>query len=216
MSTAKAAYRDAMRDDLLVAAQRVIERKGFGGLTVRDILAEADVAPGTFYAYFSGKDELLAELAHRALVEVLRAAAADPDTTTGESLAALVRNAMLAPNPDAGLLSEMRGRPGDSAHKELVRNFNTELVAGTRPLIEQARDRGHVEVADVDALVELLDIVWDGLTRRAVTGTFVTGYERVGAVFLGLVQAGIKLPVLSTAAPPGRAAKPRSDRRSAR
>jgi AcrR family transcriptional regulator len=216
MSTARAAYRDAMRDDLLVAAQRVIERKGFGALTVRDILAEADVAPGTFYAYFSGKDELLAELAHRALLEVLRAAAADPGTTTGESLAALVRNAMLSPNLDAGLLSEMRGRPGDSAHKELVRNFNAELVAGTRPLIEQARDRGHIQVVDVDALVELLDIVWDGLTRRAVTGTFVTEYGRVGAMFLGLVQAGIGLPVLSTAAPPGLAAKPRSDRRKAR
>src|SRR6516165_678486 len=145
MSMAKAAYRDAMRDDLLVAAQRVIDRKGFGGLTVRDILAEADVAPGTFYAYFSGKDELLAELAHRALLEVLRAAAADPDTATGDSLAALVRNAMLSPNPDAGLLSEMRGRPGNSAHQALVRNFNTELVAGTRPLIEQACDHGHIE-----------------------------------------------------------------------
>ena len=216
MSTAKAAYRDAMRDDLLVAAQRVIDRKGFGGLTVRDILAEADVAPGTFYAYFSGKDELLAELAHRALLEVLRAAAADPVTSTGDNLAALVRNAMLAPNPDAGLLSEMRGRPGNSAHNQLVHNFNIEVVAGTRPLIEQARDHGRIDVVDVDALIELLDIVWDGLTRRAVTGTFVTGYERVGAVFLGLVQAGIGLPVLSTASPPGRGTKPRSDRRKAR
>ena len=39
------AYRNAMRDDLLAAAQRVIQRKGFAGLTVR---LTSDLLPATW------------------------------------------------------------------------------------------------------------------------------------------------------------------------
>ena len=85
------------------------------------------------------------------------------------------------------MLADLRGRVGDAAHAAMVRNANQELVGGLRPLVERARDEGDLVVDDVDAFVELLDIVWDGLTRRSGADTFVTSYERVGAVMLDLL-----------------------------
>jgi AcrR family transcriptional regulator len=188
-----------MRDDLLAAARRVLETSGYAGLTIRAVLAEADVAPGTLYAYFKGKDELLAELARRVMAEVLAGVAAESSTPPDEALAGLLANAFLVPNLGVSLLTDMRGRSGDAAHTTTIREFNAALVSGTRPLIERAVAGGQVRCDDVDALVELLDIVWDGLTRRAAGDTFVTSYERIGAVMLGLLQAGIGLPATDAA-----------------
>jgi hypothetical protein len=73
----------------------------------------------------------------------------------------------------------------------VVRSINGQLVTGMRPLVEGVREKGGIATDDVDALVELLDIVWDGLTRRQRTGTFVTSYERVGSVLLGLLRSSV-------------------------
>ena len=43
---------------------------------------------------------------------------------------------------------------------------------------------------DVDALIELIDLVWDGLSRRAGQGTFQTSYERVGAACMEILLKG--------------------------
>jgi hypothetical protein len=86
----------------------------------------------------------------------------------------------------ASLLVDVRGRSAGPAHAAMVRRMNLELVAGARPLIERARDRREI---DVDALVELLQIVWHGLTRRAESDTFAAGYDRVGTMLLGLLRA---------------------------
>lgn len=41
------------------ALMRLIVRKDYDAITVRDLLDEADVGRSTFYAHFAGKDELL-------------------------------------------------------------------------------------------------------------------------------------------------------------
>jgi hypothetical protein len=84
----------------------------------------------------------------------------------------------------ASLLADVRGRSAGRAHAAMVRRMNLELIAGARPLIERARDRREI---DVDASVELLEIVW--LARRAESDTFATGYDRVGTILLDLLRA---------------------------
>jgi AcrR family transcriptional regulator len=46
----------ARKAELLAAARRVFERHGFLEARVADIVAEAEVAQGTFYSYFESKD----------------------------------------------------------------------------------------------------------------------------------------------------------------
>lgn len=62
-STAELAPRAApethRRSQILAAAGRAFVRKGYHGTTVRDIAAEAGLAPGTLYLYFAGKHDIL-------------------------------------------------------------------------------------------------------------------------------------------------------------
>lgn len=50
------------RAKILAAAEQVIGEKGFAAASIADITRAADTAMGTFYIYFSGKDELFREL----------------------------------------------------------------------------------------------------------------------------------------------------------
>jgi AcrR family transcriptional regulator len=56
-----------VREAILHATRRLLERKRYDELTVADILAEAGVARGSFYFYFEGKADVLADLVRRAI-----------------------------------------------------------------------------------------------------------------------------------------------------
>jgi AcrR family transcriptional regulator len=191
MSTARDAYRKAMRADLLAAAQTVLDRKGLAGFTIRDVLAEAGVAPGTLYSYFEGgKDDLLGALAQEIVEErVLETSQGEHGTPAAVVLWAMLEDGFTRPSEEASLLADLRGRANSPGQIEMLRRLNRDLVAGGRPLFEQVRDAGELGVEDPDALAELLDIVWDGLARRAGSETFVTSYERVGVLMLDLVRS---------------------------
>jgi len=53
------------RDELLNAAQHLFIENGVGPTTIEQITSGADVAKGTFYLYFSSKEDLLAALGGR-------------------------------------------------------------------------------------------------------------------------------------------------------
>lgn len=54
--------KDAKRTAMMQAAVRVFADKGYHAATIRDIVAEADVAVGTFYFYFPDKETLFVYL----------------------------------------------------------------------------------------------------------------------------------------------------------
>ncbi|MFC5488600.1 TetR/AcrR family transcriptional regulator [Dokdonella soli] len=61
------------RQALLAAAGKVIAKRGFGGTSVEDIVAEAGYTRGAFYSNFKGKDDLFIELLrddHAEMLEV--------------------------------------------------------------------------------------------------------------------------------------------------
>ncbi|MBX7234374.1 MAG: TetR/AcrR family transcriptional regulator; helix-turn-helix transcriptional regulator [Caldilineales bacterium] len=51
--------RQRRRQQIIDAARTVIAQKGVADLTIADVTAAADVAVGSFYTYFEGKQELL-------------------------------------------------------------------------------------------------------------------------------------------------------------
>ncbi len=54
--------KDKKRQMILDTAAKVFSSKGYHNTTVKDIVEEAAVSVGSFYFYFSSKDELFAEL----------------------------------------------------------------------------------------------------------------------------------------------------------
>ena len=75
------------RSKLLAAARKVFAEKGLGAATARDIVRETDLASGTFYNYFTDKNDvfraLIAELADKAR-DVVRAQRQMPGRTVEE------------------------------------------------------------------------------------------------------------------------------------
>jgi AcrR family transcriptional regulator len=63
--------RARVRADLLSAARQVFTTRGYQDATITEIVQVADIATGTFYLHFSGKEELLVALAQDTL-QVIR------------------------------------------------------------------------------------------------------------------------------------------------
>jgi AcrR family transcriptional regulator len=82
------------RTKLLVAARKVFAAKGLGEATARDIVRETDLASGTFYNYFSDKEDafraLLGEMAERSRA-LVRAQRREPGLSVEERVSGAYR-----------------------------------------------------------------------------------------------------------------------------
>jgi TetR/AcrR family transcriptional regulator, transcriptional repressor for nem operon len=61
--------KDVTHDRIVEAAARAIRRSGYGGTSVADIMKEAGLTHGGFYAHFTSREAMLAEAADRAGAE---------------------------------------------------------------------------------------------------------------------------------------------------
>jgi AcrR family transcriptional regulator len=63
--------REARRQAILDAAERVMGQEGLGATTMEDVAAEAELSKGTLYLYFENRDALCAALAERTIHSLL-------------------------------------------------------------------------------------------------------------------------------------------------
>lgn len=56
---------EARLDELMTSAQRLFLKHGVGSTTIEQITSGAEVAKGTFYLYFSSKEDVLEALRER-------------------------------------------------------------------------------------------------------------------------------------------------------
>jgi TetR/AcrR family transcriptional regulator, transcriptional repressor for nem operon len=68
-SSIRAAAKEASHERIVQAAARAIRRSGYDGTGVADIMKEAGLTHGAFYAHFSSREAMLAEAADRAGAE---------------------------------------------------------------------------------------------------------------------------------------------------
>lgn len=66
MKRVAARSKEATHDRILDAAARAIRRHGYGGVSVADIMKDAGLTHGGFYAHFPSRESMLAEAADRA------------------------------------------------------------------------------------------------------------------------------------------------------
>jgi AcrR family transcriptional regulator len=89
---ARAASKEASHERIVSAAARAIRRSGFNGTGVADIMKEAGLTHGAFYAHFPSREAMLAEAANLACTQLL-ATAVDvvASALPGQALASLLR-----------------------------------------------------------------------------------------------------------------------------
>jgi len=94
---ARAAAKEASHERIVSVAARAIRRSGYDGTGVADIMKEAGLTHGAFYAHFESREAMLAEAATRACAE---AASMTADVVAGapaeQALGAMLR-AYLSP-----------------------------------------------------------------------------------------------------------------------
>src|SRR5690349_22652654 len=67
--------KEATHERIVAAAARAIRRSGYDGTGVAEIMKEAGLTHGAFYAHFASREDMLAEAAGRACAESAAAAA---------------------------------------------------------------------------------------------------------------------------------------------
>ena len=131
--------KEATHERIVAVAARAIRRSGYGGMGVADIMKEAGLTHGGFYAHFTSRDAMLAEAADCAgaesVTELTRIAAAAPPQ---EALSALAR-AYLAKAHVAGVAT---GCPVAALGSEMPRQA---------PKVRRAATRGIKEMIDLVA-----------------------------------------------------------------
>jgi AcrR family transcriptional regulator len=149
----RAQNKQANRDAILAAAQRVFLERGFDAVTIRDVVRETPLASGTFYNYFRTKEDLL-----RALVEdhvqdltaelrrVRGAARSLDEFVHGAYLAAFTR---IAQDPVLYHLMLRNEAAIRSLYQDAVMGLSTEAL---RDDIRDAIRRGIMPALDADYL----------------------------------------------------------------
>lgn len=105
-------YRNAKRAEIAEAALRAFRRRGFQATSIADIIAEAGLSAGAIYGHFSGKDEIVLEVATQVstqrLLDLTELAEAVPMQPPSEMLK-VVQRGMLRDLGDPGILVQMWG-----------------------------------------------------------------------------------------------------------
>ena len=91
-TNARTVAKEASHERIVSAAARAIRRSGYDGTGVADIMKEAGLTHGAFYAHFASREAMLAEAADRAGAEsVAAAASAAANVPADKALAAMLR-----------------------------------------------------------------------------------------------------------------------------
>ncbi len=187
-------HKQAVRRRILDAALTCLDRNGFQDITTRELLAEAGLSTGTFYNYFRSKEDLYATLAAEALTADVSQAMADrPASAVGHGLLAFLQDVLLADSPSASAVARFRSRVVDGPQAaEAIGGLNQFVIATFAPLVAESADDGFLRAdLDAEALVELIDVLWDGMSRRSAADAFQTSYARVARVLVQVLLDGI-------------------------
>jgi TetR/AcrR family transcriptional repressor of nem operon len=163
--------KESTHERIVETAARAIRRSGYDGTSVADIMNEAGLTHGGFYAHFASRDAMLAEAADRAGAEaVVWAAGIAAEASPQEALQAMV-NAYLSEahvnNAESGcpvvaLGSEMP-RQTPEVRRAATRRIKEMIDLVSRQLPEWGQQGAHTR-----ALVTVSTMVGALLLARAV------------------------------------------------
>jgi TetR/AcrR family transcriptional regulator, transcriptional repressor for nem operon len=169
--SARAAAKQATHERIVAVAARAIRRSGYEGTGVADIMQEAGLTHGGFYAHFDSREAMLAEAVGRACAEsadaVSELAGSGPAGMTWASMVAAYLSTEHAAHPEVGCPLAALGSETSRQAPE-VRRVTTRYIKEMVDLIaRQSPDWGRAE-AHEGALVALATMVGALVLARAV------------------------------------------------
>ena len=164
---------DARREELALAAWRVIAARGIDEVTIREIARESGYSSGVLAHYFENKDDLLANALRLSHTRIRKRYDEVEETEPAEALQAiLLDNLPLDEQRDLETRIEMsfwaRALRNEALH-EIQQNESETLRALLRELVGQAQRDGAIAPGhDREEVLELLGAMIDGLSLHAL------------------------------------------------
>ncbi len=159
------------RRRLLDSAEQIFAAIGFHDASIVKITEAAGVAQGTFYLYFTGKqeifDEVVADLNHRVRQAMAEASAGAPDRLEAErrGFAAFFR--FTAEHPALYQVMRQAEFVSPKAHR---RHYES-IVDGYLPSLRAAMDSGEVAEVDPEVLAWALGAIGEAIGMRWIVWT---------------------------------------------
>jgi TetR/AcrR family transcriptional regulator, transcriptional repressor for nem operon len=170
----RSAAKEASHERIVQAAARAIRRSGYDGTGVAEIMKEAGLTHGAFYAHFESREAMLAEAADRAGAEANAVAAGIVAAAPPEQALQALVQAYLSKDHVAGI---EKGCPVSALGSEMPRQSPEVRRAATRRIKEmidlvarQSPDWGQPS-AHERALVTVATMVGTLMLARAVDDT---------------------------------------------
>lgn len=137
------------RAALLDAARKVFENDGFTAARITDISAGADVAVGSFYTYFRGKDEVFTAVLDATREEMLHANLDEADhATPARSIEASHRAYLLSYRKNAKMMAALyEAATIDPRYQALLKERTDLFVRRNARLIARLQSEGRADPA---------------------------------------------------------------------
>jgi AcrR family transcriptional regulator len=165
---------DARREELVLAAWRVIAARGIDEVTIREIARESGYSSGVLAHYFENKDDLLAHALRLSHTRIRKRYDAEVETPIAEDAlkGILLDNLPLDEQRELETRIEMsfwaRALRNEALH-EIQEQESETLRELLRELVEKAKDDGAISTEhDMEDVIELLGAVIDGVSLHAL------------------------------------------------
>jgi AcrR family transcriptional regulator len=165
---------DARREELVLAAWRVIAANGIDEVTIRDIARESGFSSGVLAHYFKNKDDLLAHALRLSHTRIRKRYDAEVETPKAADAlrAILIDNLPMDEQRELETRIEMsfwaRALRNEELH-EIQQEESETLRALLRELVEKAKkDKAIAKKHDREAILELLGAMIDGISLHAL------------------------------------------------
>ncbi len=166
---------EARREQVLAAAEECFRSHGFHNTSMAQISKSAQMSPGHIYHYFKNKEDIIRAIVHMDLEDTL-AIIRENANQGGDLLEAMLSSVddgvrrMSNPGKAAITLEVISEAAHNPRVAEMVREMDARLRREIREmLIRGRRSRGlSTSEVDLDARVEVMSAIFDGLAMRAV------------------------------------------------
>ena len=194
MTTAKRTASEAVRrEQLLTAARKVFQEKGYDNTTVSDIVEEASVAQGTFYLYFPSKKDVVLGLAQVMVDKMtLRMQSLYGSAMSfEEAMRSFVRIVFEVgrQNPD---LCRLIHFGAESVAKEVHETAAQTLLIDMAGFFQQAIEAGEMEPVNPELTARLLGRMLPSAIQEAFCFSDGSDAEELEAIVAQLLTSGLK------------------------
>lgn len=167
---------EARREQVLSAAEECFRCHGFHNTSMAQISKSAQMSPGHIYHYFENKEDIIRAIVQMDLEDTL-AIIRESESQGGDLLEAMLSSVdegvrkMSDPDKAALTLEVISEAAHNPRVAEMVRQMDKRLRWEIRKMLLRGREARGLTAADADleAKVEVMSAIFDGLAMRAVS-----------------------------------------------